>query len=220
MIGRLAGKVLHRMLVGEGFVRGQHPEVPRSGRAVFCMSFDEFANRFPLLPQAHEHEPGVGACVDLVIAFRDDETVERVDLGGQPLEETLRELGLGRDADSAATAVIGQQFDDALNVIPGLLQHLLDRGRGAVPDPVGRHVPHIVPHSQRHVRSHDGHSEAGTFEVYQDLSGAFRFKLVDARGAVVARGEPFESRDAAIEGTTAVQRAATGASVVEVAPEA
>jgi uncharacterized protein YegP (UPF0339 family) len=57
---------------------------------------------------------------------------------------------------------------------------------------------------------------AGKFEVYEDKAGKFRFRLKAGNGEVVAVGEAYESKSAAIKGTEAVQRAADGASVVEV----
>ena len=57
---------------------------------------------------------------------------------------------------------------------------------------------------------------AGKFEVYEDNAGKFSFRLKAINGEVVAVGEAYESKSAAIKGTAAVQRAADGASVVEV----
>lgn len=57
---------------------------------------------------------------------------------------------------------------------------------------------------------------AGKFEVYEDKAGKYRFRLKAGNGEVVAVGEAYESKAAAIKGTEAVQRAADGASVVEV----
>lgn len=57
---------------------------------------------------------------------------------------------------------------------------------------------------------------AGKFEIYEDRSGKFRFRLKAGNGEVVASGEAYETKAAAIKGTEAVQRAADGATVVEV----
>lgn len=57
---------------------------------------------------------------------------------------------------------------------------------------------------------------AGKFEVYEDKAGKYRFRLKAGNGEVVAVGEAYESKAAAIKGTEAVQRAADGAAVVEV----
>ncbi len=57
---------------------------------------------------------------------------------------------------------------------------------------------------------------AGTFEVYEDKAGKFRFRLKAGNGQVVAVGEAYETKASAIKGCDAVQRAAEGAKVVEV----
>ncbi|WP_165164619.1 YegP family protein [Corynebacterium qintianiae] len=54
---------------------------------------------------------------------------------------------------------------------------------------------------------------AGKFEVYEDKAGKFRFRLKAGNGEVVATGEAYESKAAAIKGTAAVQRAAEDAKV-------
>ncbi|MCL2315546.1 MAG: DUF1508 domain-containing protein [Actinomycetia bacterium] len=56
---------------------------------------------------------------------------------------------------------------------------------------------------------------AGTFEVYQDKAGKFRFRLKAGNGQVVAVGEDYESKSNAIKGCEAVQRAAEDAKVVD-----
>ena len=57
---------------------------------------------------------------------------------------------------------------------------------------------------------------AGTFEVYEDKAGKYRFRLKAGNGQVVAVGEAYETKAAAIKGCEAVQRSAEGAKVVEV----
>ena len=57
---------------------------------------------------------------------------------------------------------------------------------------------------------------AGKFEVYQDAGGKFRFRLKAGNGEVVATGQAYTSLAGAKQGCAAVQRAAEGASVVEV----
>jgi uncharacterized protein YegP (UPF0339 family) len=57
---------------------------------------------------------------------------------------------------------------------------------------------------------------AGKFEVYEDKTGKYRFRLKAGNGEVVASGEAYETKAAAIKGTEAVQRAADGATVAEV----
>jgi uncharacterized protein len=57
---------------------------------------------------------------------------------------------------------------------------------------------------------------SGKFEVYTDKAGKFRFRLKASNGEVVAVGEAYETKAAAHKGCESVQRAATGANVVEV----
>lgn len=57
---------------------------------------------------------------------------------------------------------------------------------------------------------------AGKFEVYQDKGGKYRFRLKAGNGEVVAVGEAYETKAGAKDGREAVQRAAAGASIVEV----
>lgn len=56
---------------------------------------------------------------------------------------------------------------------------------------------------------------AAKFEVYSSGNG-FRFRLKAGNGEIVAVGEEYSSKDAAIRGCEAVQRAAAEAEVVEV----
>lgn len=56
---------------------------------------------------------------------------------------------------------------------------------------------------------------AGKFEVYADKSGKFRFRLKASNGEIVAVGEAYETKRAAIAGTESVQRAAEGAKLVD-----
>ncbi len=57
---------------------------------------------------------------------------------------------------------------------------------------------------------------AGKFEVYKDKAGKFRFRLKSGNGEIVAAGEVYETKAAAIAGCGAVQRAAADAKIVEV----
>jgi len=57
---------------------------------------------------------------------------------------------------------------------------------------------------------------AGTFEVYKDKAGEYRYRLKSANGQVVASGQGYASLSGAKEGCSAVQRAADGAKIVEV----
>ena len=57
---------------------------------------------------------------------------------------------------------------------------------------------------------------AGKFELYQDKSSKWRFRLKASNGQVIAVGEAYESKAAAQNGIESVQKNAPGASVVEV----
>lgn len=54
---------------------------------------------------------------------------------------------------------------------------------------------------------------AAKFEVYTDKADKFRFRLKAGNGEVVAVGEAYETKAAAIKGTEAVKRAAADAEV-------
>jgi uncharacterized protein YegP (UPF0339 family) len=56
---------------------------------------------------------------------------------------------------------------------------------------------------------------AGKFEVYQDRAGKYRFRLRASNGQVVATGEAYETKAAAMKGCESVLRAATDAPIVE-----
>ena len=57
---------------------------------------------------------------------------------------------------------------------------------------------------------------AGKFEVYEDKSGQWRFRLKAGNGEIVASGESYPTKDGARKGCEAVQRAAGGAKIEEV----
>ena len=57
---------------------------------------------------------------------------------------------------------------------------------------------------------------AGTFELYQDKAGKYRFRLKASNGQVIAVGEAYESKAAAENGIASVQENAPGAPTVEV----
>ena len=57
---------------------------------------------------------------------------------------------------------------------------------------------------------------AGKFELYQDKSGKYRFRLKAGNGQVIAVGEAYESKAAAENGIASVQENAPGATIVEV----
>jgi len=54
---------------------------------------------------------------------------------------------------------------------------------------------------------------SGKFEVYEDQSGKFRFRLKAGNGEIVATGQAYSTLDSAKKGCEAVQRAAAGAAV-------
>ncbi len=56
---------------------------------------------------------------------------------------------------------------------------------------------------------------AGTFEIYKDKKGDFRFRLKSRNGEIVASGESYPSKAIAKKGIAAVQRAAADAKVVD-----
>jgi uncharacterized protein len=58
---------------------------------------------------------------------------------------------------------------------------------------------------------------AGKFEVYEDKSGKFRFRLKASNGQIVASGEAYETKAAARKGCESVQKAASGAPIEETA---
>jgi uncharacterized protein YegP (UPF0339 family) len=55
----------------------------------------------------------------------------------------------------------------------------------------------------------------GTFEIYKDKKGEFRFRLKSRNGEVVASGESYPTKALAKKGIGAVQRAAADAKVVD-----
>ena len=52
---------------------------------------------------------------------------------------------------------------------------------------------------------------AGKFEVYTDKAGKFRFRLKAGNGQVVAVGEAYESKRAALNGIESIRKNAPGA---------
>ena len=56
---------------------------------------------------------------------------------------------------------------------------------------------------------------AGTFEVYADKAGKFRFRLKASNGQVIATGEAYESKAAANAGVQSVIKNAADAKVVD-----
>ena len=54
---------------------------------------------------------------------------------------------------------------------------------------------------------------AGTFEIYKDKAGAFRFRLKDTNGQVIVTVGGYETKASAIEGIESVQKNAPGAKI-------
>jgi uncharacterized protein YegP (UPF0339 family) len=54
---------------------------------------------------------------------------------------------------------------------------------------------------------------AGKFELYQDKAGKFRFRLKAGNGQVIATGEAYESKAAAMNGIESVRKNAGDAQV-------
>ena len=54
---------------------------------------------------------------------------------------------------------------------------------------------------------------AGKFELYKDKAGKFRFRLKASNGQVIASGEAYETKAAALNGIASVQNNAPGAAV-------
>jgi len=57
---------------------------------------------------------------------------------------------------------------------------------------------------------------AGKFELYEDRSGEFRFRLKAGNGEVIAVSEGYSSKSGALNGIESVKSNAPNASVVEV----
>lgn len=55
----------------------------------------------------------------------------------------------------------------------------------------------------------------GTFEVYEDNAGKWRYRLKAANGEVIASGQAYSTSRGAHRGVAAVQRAAKGAPIVD-----
>ncbi len=54
---------------------------------------------------------------------------------------------------------------------------------------------------------------AGKFELYQDKAEKFRFRLKASNGQVIATGEAYESKAAALKGIESVKKNASDATV-------
>jgi uncharacterized protein YegP (UPF0339 family) len=54
---------------------------------------------------------------------------------------------------------------------------------------------------------------AGTFELYRDAAGKFRFRLKASNGQIIATGEAYESKQSALYGIESVKTNAPDADV-------
>ena len=57
---------------------------------------------------------------------------------------------------------------------------------------------------------------AGRFELYEDKSGGWRFRLKAGNGEIIATGQGYASKSGAMNGIDSVRRNAADAEVVEV----
>lgn len=57
---------------------------------------------------------------------------------------------------------------------------------------------------------------AGKFELYEDKSGDYRFRLKAGNGEVIATGQGYASKAGALNGIDSVRRNAADAEVIEV----
>lgn len=57
---------------------------------------------------------------------------------------------------------------------------------------------------------------AGTFELYQDKAGKYRFRLKASNGQVVAASQAYESKASALNGIESVKSSSVDAPTVEV----
>jgi len=57
---------------------------------------------------------------------------------------------------------------------------------------------------------------AGKFEIYEDKSGQFRFRLKAGNGEIIAVGEAYKTKAGARKGVESVMRNAVDASIVDV----
>ena len=73
-------------------------------------------------------------------------------------------------------------------------------------------VPGCLGSSLSHSRENDF---AGTFELYKDAHGEYRFYLKAPNGEIIANSESYKSKAAAKAGVHAVQTAARGATMVD-----
>lgn len=59
-------------------------------------------------------------------------------------------------------------------------------------------------------------AKPGSFEVYEDAKGEYRFRLKACNGQVIAVSEGYSSKAACLNGVASVQRSTCGAEIKEV----
>lgn len=56
---------------------------------------------------------------------------------------------------------------------------------------------------------------SGTFEIYKDKKGEYRFRLKAKNGEVIAVGEGYTTKQNCLKGVESVRKAATGATILD-----
>jgi uncharacterized protein YegP (UPF0339 family) len=54
-----------------------------------------------------------------------------------------------------------------------------------------------------------------TFEVYKDVGGKFRFRLIAANGEIIAEGQQYESKESCLKGIESIKTSASKAKIVD-----
>jgi uncharacterized protein YegP (UPF0339 family) len=60
---------------------------------------------------------------------------------------------------------------------------------------------------------HYGRAIAPEFELFKDVAGGYRFRLRGANNEIIAQSQPYESKDAAVDGVLALRTAAVKATL-------
>lgn len=118
----LVRAALDPVLVPAGFLAGQGDDEQHAGQVIWCIGHDALTNRYPLLPQA-DMDDVPGRCDDLVVDIGADGTVDRLDLEGTSLADTLRQVGLDAHAE-AMSHVRDRPVADSLRVLEAALREL------------------------------------------------------------------------------------------------
>ncbi len=58
---------------------------------------------------------------------------------------------------------------------------------------------------------------AGTFEVYVDVAGEYRFRLKASNGEIIAVGEGYKTKEHCLNGVNSVKSNAPDAPIIELA---